>query len=244
MRARFRFWYTALAAAVAFAVQSCVPPPPVHHFIAENVDGTSSTAWTQLPPSEIVRITAQPAPSRSPPAQPDAGFDFTDCDTFLPAGVMVPPGTPPTLFSYRLDSDGSVHDASLIRSSGIAVLDKAALTCAEKTPRQEAMVAGKSAQISWTGEISWAYPRHGFVEPSPDGGSAGACGIPYPSGALSPPRQGDTIIGYRIGMEGKPHDETVIQSSGSPPLDRAARDCSPRVQILSGQRRRRTRRAR
>jgi TonB family protein len=186
-----------------------------------------SPAWMSLPPSEIVRITAGPVSSGPPPSLPYPGtYDFTDCDSFLPAGVSVAPGAKPTLFRYSLAPDGSVHDAALFRSSGNSILDKAALACADSTPRQEAMVAGARAQITWVGGISWAHPPHGFFEPNPDGrAAAGMCRNWYPPAAIMRHQRGDTIIGYRIGKDGNPKDETVVQSSGSTFLDAAARRC-------------------
>jgi TonB family protein len=221
-----RFCYGTVAVLV-LAVQSCTPPPPVHHFIPEAAEGAPSPVWMSLPPSEIVRITAGPASGSPLPSPPYPGaYDFTDCDSFLPAGVSVAPGTNPTLFRYNLAPDGSVHDASLFRSSGSPDLDNAALACVEKTPRPEAMVAGARAQIAWVGAISWAYPPHGFFEPNPDGGAAaGMCRNWYPPAAILRHRGGDTIIGYRIGKDGNPKDETVVQSSGSTFLDNAARGC-------------------
>jgi TonB family protein len=226
MRTERNFGDALVTAMLALTVQSCMPPPPVHHFIPEAAEGVAAPAWTSLPPSEIFRITAGPASSSLPSSPPYPGeYDFTDCDSFLPAGISIAPGTKPTLFQYRLKADGSVHDASLLRSSGNTNLDKAALACADNAPRQEPMVAGVRAQILWVGGISWAYPPHGFFEPNPDGGPAGACRSWYPPDAVSRHQQGDTIVGFRIGKDGNPKDETVVQSSGSTFLDDAARHC-------------------
>jgi len=180
-----------------------------------------------MPPSEIVRITAGPASHETPFAPPYAReYDFTDCNSFLPAGVSVAADTKPTLFRCRIDPDGSVHDVSLFRSSGDAILDKAALACAERTPHQEPISGGMRVQIHWVGAISWAHPPYGFFEPSPDGRTAaGSCKSRYPPGAIIHHQQGDTIVGYRIGPDGNSKDETVVQSSGSTFLDIAARAC-------------------
>jgi TonB family protein len=226
MRTKHNLGNVTVAAALALSLASCNPPPPVHHFVPEVAAGAPSPVWTSLPPSEIVRIIAAPASRRPPPPPPFAGdYYFTDCDSFLPAGVSAKPGTKPTLFRYNLAPDGSVHDAALFRSSGDAALDRAALACAGHTHRQEALVAGAPAPIAWIGEISWAGSRHGFYEPNPDGGAAALCDTPYPSAALSPPEQGDAIIGFRIGKDGAAKDETVVKSSGHAALDAAARRC-------------------
>ncbi|HTT82529.1 MAG TPA: energy transducer TonB [Rhizomicrobium sp.] len=216
--------------ALALATQCCVPPEPVHHFPPASADGAASPAWTSLPPSTIVRITAgSPTTafsswSRAEPSNADE-YDFTNCDSFLPAGVSVPPGTKPTLFQFQLDPDGTVHGAALYRSSGNETLDKLALACADSTHRPGAIIAGTRAQISWVGGIDWASARPGFFEPSPDGALAAMCELFYPPEAIRLHEQGDVIVGFRIGTDGNPKDETVVGSSGNISLDDAARRC-------------------
>jgi TonB family protein len=217
-----------IVGALTLALQSCVPPPPVHEPLPPHASGQSS-AWAALPPSEIVRITTgssmQPGTASSlSPTYADA-YDYTDCDSFLSKGLSPAPGTGPTLFRYTLARDGTLRDASLFRSSGNEALDKAALECADNTHRQEAVVAGIPAQISWIGGVDWGNPRHGFFEPGPDGAPAATCKPYYSPRAIRFREQGDAIVGFRIGENGNPKDETVAQSSGSVSLDDAARRC-------------------
>lgn len=215
-----------LAAALAFALASCIPPPPVHE-PPPPVSRGPSLAWTALPPSAVLRITVGPVRhgiGPPPPAPPNRDeFYSPDCDSFLPAGATVPPGSDPTLFEYRLAADGTVSGASLLRSSGNDMLDRAALACANRTHRQEAMVAG--APIRWTGGIFWSGAWHGFFDPGPDGMIAARCEISFPQDAIRHRQQGDVIVGFRIATDGTTKDETVIRSSGSALLDEASRRC-------------------
>jgi TonB family protein len=178
-----------------------------------------------LPPTAIVLITGGTSPA-SPPSPPYAdAYDFTDCDGYVPPGLSIASATKPTLFQYSLEQDGTVHGASLYRSSGNDGMDKAALVCANRSHTQEAMVAGTPARILWVGGILWAGPRHGLFEPSPDGAPAATCKPWYPPQAFRIHKQGDAIIGFRVGADGNPKDETVVRSGGSISLDDAARSC-------------------
>jgi TonB family protein len=182
----------------------------------------SGTTWPA--PSVTVKIgTAADARKLLPPSSLQGAA--TNCDRFVSPGVIVAPDTRPTLFSYRLGADGSVHDATLIWSSGNGELDEAALACANAAHRQEEIVGGAAAEIVWTGAISWSPAGHTFFVPSPKRAAAATCRIDYPAESVGRSEQGDVIVGYRIGMDGAPKDETIVQSSGSHSLDDSALRC-------------------
>ncbi len=195
---------------------------PVH------AETAAPSAWPQPTDTIVVtgmRVRSNNAPKPPSPAPDAPASPAPDCASTIPTGLTVGPDTGPTLFSYRLAIDGSVHDASLVRSSGVSALDQAALACANGAHRPQAFVAGAPAEITWTGGIRWASGRPVFFDPSPDGAFAAACNLYYPSHAVMRGQQGTAVIGFRIGMDGLPTDETVVASSGSASLDEGSEKC-------------------
>lgn len=189
----------------------------------------SGSTWPL--PSMTISVTGTLVGSHSrvpsPPTQPpnSIGKSASGCSWFLPAGLMVAQRTNPTLFWYHLAADGSVHDASLYQTSGNSDLDKAALACANTAHRQGAIVGGTPSEIDWIGGINWTSPGYFFIDPGPDRMLSEHCVLYYPPEAVRAHAQGNDVIGFRIGNDGNPKNETVVQSSGNRLLDESALRC-------------------
>lgn len=195
--------------------------------IASPTHAQSSSDWVPPAPTEDMVVTAsggRPNPAPPPEFHPPPIGAPTGCDKFLPSGLTIPQSSNGTLFSYRQSSDGQVHDATLLRSSGNNDLDKAALACANGSHLHLEIVGGIPAAISWVGGIDWARPGHPFFEPTPDG-AINLCRFYYPPDAIRRNQQGTVVVGFRIAADGSVNDGIIVQSSGSRALDRASQKC-------------------
>src|SRR5579864_9394744 len=96
------------------------------------------------------------------------------CDQYLPSQFKMPPGATPTLFTFRLSADGTVHDAALFFSSGSGDLDEAALACADAERVTPFTHDGLPIEVNWVGAINWQAASHGYSPADPTG-KGGRC---------------------------------------------------------------------
>src|SRR5215469_12964307 len=113
-----------------------------------------ATAQTPSTPA-----TPTQASSQTPPRILLYKHMTVNCDIFLPTGIAVPPTAAPTLFSFRLATDGTYHDIALYRTSGNSDLDKAALACADVSYLTPVVQAGSPIEINWIEAVAWNQSR-------------------------------------------------------------------------------------
>lgn len=144
------------------------------------------------------------------------------CDRFLPAGAFRPADDRGTLVSVRVTAEGNLRDATLFKSSGDDILDRAALSCA---PAFHVHVTqnGKPVEVVWIVGVYWHASWSTFRVPMQMGwGQCGAAAYgvavarQYPNAKLS----------YRIDAHGTVSGVSLDASSGNEALDRTAVECA------------------
>ncbi|HTW34550.1 MAG TPA: TonB family protein [Rhizomicrobium sp.] len=144
------------------------------------------------------------------------------CDRFLPAGAFRPADDRGTLVSVRVTADGNLRDATLFRSSGDEVLDRAAVACAPAF-RLHVAQNGKPAEVTWIVGVYWHASWSTFRVPMQmdwdqcrSSAHVVAVARRYPNAKLS----------YRVDANGTVSSVSLDASSGNDALDRMAIACA------------------
>lgn len=170
-------------------------------------------------------LLALPAMAEEGPPVHSSGLPNSTCEYPEAALQVKAEGT--VLVGFVAMTDGTFRSVSVLTSSGNADLDKAALDCASRwrfDPKSNAdklWIAAQGAYIGW--KIS------GWPGGKPQGLRIGIphnCVQNYPDRALRNHVVGTTTVRFRITDEGRVRDPQILQSSGSPDLDRAALYCA------------------
>lgn len=165
------------------------------------------------------------------------------CGEFYPAdGPAVRPKAGP-LMELRVATDGTVHDVKVIKPSGNAALDKAAVTCVRSWLYEPAEFHGKPIDLVIRNNVGWTPSEPVKPEPvntittqtraaSPSPiSSPASIGKPhvclelYPLEALLALQEGTTTLSFTITDEGTVANPVVFTSSGYPALDQASLQC-------------------
>jgi TonB family protein len=142
-----------------------------------------------------------------------------NCDAWYPANA---PENVVTLLTVQIAASGDVQDASLLRSSGDPVLDKAALACAKHVYVRVRPASGQPVDFTWQLEFhSWDRGHTHFIVPRTP-----QLFCHYPPIAVRLAQTGTVNVSYIIGKDGHVHNVVVTSSSGSPILDQATVDCA------------------
>ena len=145
----------------------------------------------------------------------------------MPGGVPPQLGTDLPLISVQIAPNGEMHNATILRSSGDAAVDKSIVACAEGDTFKVLTSNGRPAEITWT--LMYMASRRGMWDgflPAILGDGSKACGANYPQAALRKRAEGDTLLSYRIGFDGNTKDFKVLHSSGDADLDQTTIDCA------------------
>jgi TonB family protein len=119
-----------------------------------------------------------------------------------------------TGLAFTISSDGHVTDAKVVRPSGSAALDEAALRCATQWRYKAAVDNGKRVSVSWDVDVQW-----GALSPPVLIGGAAICSPPS-----VPAHDTRTQVAFRL-AGGVMIDLKLMLSSGDEALDRAALAC-------------------
>lgn len=154
----------------------------------------------KMPPDIRVRI---PAPH--------------ECKEYWPAAAVLSYSQGTNIAGFTIGADGTVSKPFIVRSSGNADLDDAALHCVTHWTYSPASVHGQRVAQPWQARIEWkmSTPKTTLLPFAP-------CHAPKPA---SPPPGDETVVDFTIGKDGGVHDIFIDTSSGNAALDQAAASC-------------------
>ncbi|HEY5238811.1 MAG TPA: TonB family protein [Rhizomicrobium sp.] len=125
---------------------------------------------------------------------------------------------------FTVLKDGSVAEASVMRSSGFADLDQAALESVKTWRYRPAIADGKPIEVRWRTYVDFrlASPAQPNITPPRADGSPHTVAAFYPATARRLGEQGIVTLKFTITVEGTVADPSVVGSSGFADLDDAA----------------------
>lgn len=180
-------------------------------------DPPAGTVPTSSPANTPATLASQHLPVPPPPP---------DCSKYLPPGTAIPAQIDPTIFSFRITTDGVMHDIALVKSSGNDALDKAALTCANGSKIGPMQLAGVPAELNWVRGYFWnRWPPRYFWGVTTSGGSESCDQKQYPHGDIRKGIQGSAVISFRISADGSATNVQLLQSTGAADLDQISINC-------------------
>jgi len=167
------------------------------------------------------------------------------CSSFYPQDAVSKRLEGDVTLSFRVDVQGAVAGIAVKRSSGIAMLDEAAVKCVGTWRYNPATTDERAVEAPWGAIVGWRL--HDALSESPPGpgntiaseddpsatpiaiGKLPVVGKPHacspPPGAQYESPIGPTVLRFRITVTGTVKDVAVTQSSGSAILDAAAVEC-------------------
>ena len=161
----------------------------------------------------------------SPMATPASGVSGSSCPYPEAARVAHNEGT--TWLSYRRTREGTIEDVQVLRSSGHADLDEAAVQCMSQSRSNSGDAAARHEVGVHATSITWLLP-----EPIPGKGPVGIpTGVPhdcfqfYPEAEQKAGIDGESRLRFTVTESGDVRDPVVVQSSGNANLDGAALRC-------------------
>ncbi len=128
-------------------------------------------AWAQTPPPLLL---PPPAPSWVNDVVPAGAIKPVaqgphNCLSAYPAKEQAAHVEGITSLGYRIGEDGSVKAVMIMKSSGNAALDKAAVACVKGWYYQPAILDQKPIEIAWRNDVKWAIGAHPILEfPAPE----------------------------------------------------------------------------
>jgi len=147
------------------------------------------------------------------------------CDAWRTGSVQNAYGT--TTLSVDVKTDGSTANPTLVRSSGNADLDRAALSCLKIARLKPVTEHGQAIEVTREYDVRWAVDDHSYLlltRPAGAGISPTSC-REKPRPGYVPRHLVPTIVSFQIGTDGAAHEAEITQSSGSGSLDQASVDC-------------------
>jgi TonB family protein len=169
--------------------------------------------------SEAFAVDAQHAPS--------AAATVHTCNNLIPPAIAELQSNITTLLAVRVATDGTIHDASIYKSSGNADFDQAALTCSNGADVAPLVHDGAPVEANWIVSAHWQPGLPFMIYTASAGGpELQMCSIrDYPAEAVHQHLQGTSHITYVIGTDGTVQNTSVTNSSGFKILDDAAVQC-------------------
>jgi TonB family protein len=170
------------------------------------------------------------------------------CGAFIPsgAGTLHPQAGP--LLAFTITLDGTLKNITVTQSSGVELLDKAALACANTWKYKPATFRGTPFEVDWKNNVGWTQPEP--VAPGrmpdviatpgkPDKSIATQSVVPPPNAAMAPigtfygciraaagSVPGMTIVGFTLTDHATVENMSVLKSSGYQRLDQAVASCT------------------
>jgi TonB family protein len=174
-----------------------------------------------------ITVTCHAQESTSPP---NAGAPIVSpapkptslCDDLYPPNERSSGSDGTTILSVHIRSDGTITNASVLKSSGHTDFDAAAVQCAERAnvPQKS---GGEPIEIDWVARVDWHHGSHSLI------GVPGMipCNVThYPVEAVDKGEQGAVEFSWQIGIDGRPTNVKILESSGYDDLDGAAVECT------------------
>ena len=159
--------------------------------------------------------TVSPAASAAP--------QFTNgCTHFYPASAEQSGEEGTTLVSVNVAADGTVTAPRVAASSGHADLDTAALACVSGAHTAPIKSNGVAIAAETEMQVTW---RRSFLSGAP-ASMPSNCHMLYPPVAVRLNHEGDTLLSFAAGADGRIRNIVVAKSSGYDELDKAAIACA------------------
>jgi TonB family protein len=184
-----------------------------------------SIAWSQ----------GVPAPAAPPAATANAGTLSLPADVTQPKAInphICPPSqyypgsavgagiSGETVIVFTIGTDGKVHDAAAVLTSGSATIDQAATTCVQTFLYAPAQYKAAPIAITWEAAVSFALNGNLIPHPRIDAAST-PCREPPMNAAVS----GAAIVFVDVGNDGKITQTSIARSSGDAAFDAYATTC-------------------
>jgi TonB family protein len=154
------------------------------------------------------------------PVTPPVALGSHDAEGFYPPASRIAGEEGNVIVNFIIQTDGSVRDVKVVRSSGIQRLDEAAVLAASTWRYRPAMQDGKPVAYRWNSQLVfkmrdsfWNASAFKIIEAPADA---------YPSDALANRQQGSTGLVVLIDENGNVLRASVQQTSGVPVLDEAS----------------------
>lgn len=127
------------------------------------------------------------------------------------------------ILDFRINTDGSVDDVKVARSSGSATLDGAAVDAVSGHWRYQPLSSdGRPISCRHQAEVAWRIPVDPALFASYGYAVVQMHAADYPAGISPRTAEGITGMMLTIGKDGAILEEHVVHSSGYPELDSAA----------------------
>jgi len=189
-----------------------------------------TTLQTAAPPNTpaITAVIASPSPQQ-PIAPPIATGPLHSCGyKNYPLAAIRLNIEGETTLSYRIATDGSLKDITVLQSSGNKDLDDASVSCATEWRYKPATQNGQPVEIPWRAKVNWSLNRNvsrsSIKVPVPTG-PRHVCDKPPGNSLTAILHRGSTILFFNVETDGTVKNVTINQSSGDAELDRYGASC-------------------
>jgi TonB family protein len=160
-----------------------------------------------------------------------AGASSTICTDYYPTEAKQASVEGTAQVAFIVETDGSVSDVHVSKSSGTSLLDWASIACAQHLHYIPAKRAGVPVRVEWSTTILYAQSmvsvRDNYVDtsrPSADG-PPHICLNFYPVEAMRSGVHGTVSVAFTVEVDGSVGDIRISQSSGNQSLDSATIAC-------------------
>jgi TonB family protein len=163
-------------------------------------------------------VAASPSDSHAPDSPPKLTLVYPSCDSYLSRENAAAQIDGTTVLRFQSDAEGKLDQGAITISSGNAILDAAALACAQdsgvsfdKKPVANALMpALVPAAVRWT--------RGGH--------SRLVMGCPFQFISIRLNEEGVAELAIHVSKDGTVTNATIVKSSGYPRVDNAAIACA------------------
>lgn len=158
--------------------------------------------------------TSAPAPYVSPPP----GMVTVACK--YPQSARSADAKGVTVLSVHLMRDGVVQQADVVKSSGNADLDGAAIQCLNVARFNPVTQEGKPVEVTWQRQVVWDPHGRSSITVPKTAGSASCISPQFRTHGKVV-----TAVSFHIAPDGSTRDIMIIESSGNSSLDEVATKC-------------------
>jgi TonB family protein len=175
---------------------------------------TAILLWPSLALAQSETVsTHTPAP---PPPQAITSMRPHSCVQYYPAAAQRDHISGKTEVGFTIETDGSISNPTIVKSSGNADLDNAALSCVKYWHYKPALQNGQPIAVPWNGTIEW----EADAAPQP-----ATCAEFYSGPPVDLSKIGGTTEVKALVRSGAIAQVSIETSSGDSQLDYAALRC-------------------
>ena len=164
--------------------------------------------------SAMPAVAGSPSDSHAPDSPPKLTRVYPSCDSYLSRENVAAQIDGTTVLRFLSDAEGKLDKGAISISSGNAILDAAALACAQdsgvsfdKKPIANALVPAA---------VRWVRGGHSSL----------VVGCPFQFISIRLNEEGMAELSVHVSKDGAVTDATIVKSSGHPRVDNAAIACA------------------